>query len=260
MEQSAESRKGVTAILFYNLSHLLKSVVKIIIAVSTAWIIESELLLAQQTHMLDDFESYSIGQVPNRWYDRDGTQPLDKYDQEERERRFKYYVTEEPGNQFLRFEGTKASHLNYPLIDKDYIDIYQTPILSWKWRVFDIPTGGNEKKNKLNDVAASIYVVYHVSKLFKMPTVIRYTWSSSLNVGTELNKNLGYQKIIVVASGKSRMGEWQTFERNIVDDYRKLFNEDPPHKPVAILILSDADDTKDPIKADYDDILLKSDQ
>ena len=57
--------------------------------------------------------------------------------------------------------------------------------------------------------------------------------------------------------GKLRCN-WQTFERNIVEDYKRLFGDSPPSKPLAILLLSDGNDTKDRVSADYDNILLKS--
>jgi hypothetical protein len=72
-----------------------------------------------------------------------------------------------------------------------------------------------------------------------------------------LSKNFGKQKIIVLASGSKNEGKWITFQRNIAQDYKNLFGEDPPDKPIAILILSDGNNTKSRVKADYDDIVLK---
>tara|TARA_R100000750_G_C2333617_1_gene91199 strand:+ start:67 stop:366 length:300 start_codon:yes stop_codon:yes gene_type:complete len=92
----------------------------------------------------------------------------------------------------------------------------------------------------------------------KVPKTIRYTWSSTLPVGTELSKFYGNQKIIVIGTGNNNQGEWQTFERNIVEDYKRLFGDDPPNKPLALLILSDGNNTKSMVKADYDDFKLKS--
>jgi hypothetical protein len=92
----------------------------------------------------------------------------------------------------------------------------------------------------------------------KVPKSIRYTWSSTLPVGKTLSKFNGNQKIIVVGSGEQNIGNWQTFERNIVEDYKRLFGDSPPSKPLAILLLSDGNDTDDRVSADYDNILLKS--
>ncbi|HET8865674.1 MAG TPA: DUF3047 domain-containing protein, partial [Gracilimonas sp.] len=67
----------------------------------------------------------------------------------------------------------------------------------------------------------------------------------------------GNQKIVVVESGEDEMGKWIRFERNIVEDYERLFGDKAPKRPMAILILSDADNTKSTAIADYDDIMLK---
>ncbi|MEX2363975.1 MAG: DUF3047 domain-containing protein, partial [Balneolaceae bacterium] len=80
----------------------------------------------------------------------------------------------------------------------------------------------------------------------------------TLPVGTELSKFFGNQKIVVVASGKEGLGSWKSFSRNIAQDYKRLFGDNPPKVPLAFLILSDGDDTKDVVIADYDNITLSS--
>ncbi|MGM0547050.1 MAG: DUF3047 domain-containing protein, partial [Bacteroidota bacterium] len=62
---------------------------------------------------------------------------------------------------------------------------------------------------------------------------------------------------MVIKSGEEDTGKWVTFERNLVEDYRERFGDDPPRHPLAILILSDGNSTNTHVKADYDDIVLK---
>lgn len=206
--------------------------------------------------IIEDFEQDSVGQLPSRWYNRD---VIRKANDPEEAKLFNYTIEEENGNKYLHYEHTKARHLNFPLLEREGVNIHETPILSWKWRVNKIPKGGNEDTNS-NDVAASIYVAYNMGRvaLFKkVPKSIRYTWSSTLPEGTELSKFFGNQKIVVVESGEDEMGKWIRFERNIVEDYERMFGDRAPKRPMAILILSDADDTKSTAIADYDDIKLK---
>ena len=212
-----------------------------------------------EVYPLEDFESEKIGDLPKRWYNQKGEAKPITYTGELR-KTYHYSIMSEQGNQFLRFDGTRGKHMNLPLVEKDDLDIYQTPILSWKWRIWDIPDGANEDDHNKNDAAASIYVVFDLGKVLfkKVPKSIRYTWSSSLPVGTELSKFYGNQKIVVLGSGDEEMGEWKVFERNIVEDYKRLFGDNPPKTPIAILILSDGISTGKHVKADYDDILLKS--
>jgi hypothetical protein len=67
---------------------------------------------------------------------------------------------------------------------------------------------------------------------------------------------MNMQKVIVLGSGTQSLGQWQTFERNIVEDYETHFRGRAPRRPVAILILSDADNTGSFSKADYDMFML----
>lgn len=208
-------------------------------------------------YMIDNFEDENVGDLPVNWYNQKGEKKTNTFDEELRNT-YNYSITEEDGNKFLRFQGIRGKHLNFPLINKDDVNIYETPVLTWKWRIRNTPDGASEDDK--NDVAASIYVVYDMGRvaLFKkVPKSIRYTWSSSLPVGTELSKFFNNQKIVVVGSGEEQAGEWITFERNIVEDYKRLFGDEPPAKPLAILILSDGDTTNSLSSADYDDIYLK---
>jgi len=214
--------------------------------------------------VLEKFEEDSIGSFPKGWYDRDGNNTLLNHDPEI-VKDYNYTVKKEDSNKFLRYEGTSAKHINFPLIDKKKnniygIDIYKTPKLSWKVRAHTLPVNANEEVEENNDSVASVYVVFdfgRVALFKKVPKTIRYSWSSTLPEGTVTSKLFGNQQIKVVKSGNEDLGKWITFEVNLVNDYRRLFGDDPPETPIAILLLSDGDSTGSFVKADYDDLMLK---
>ncbi|NGP86880.1 DUF3047 domain-containing protein [Fodinibius halophilus] len=210
--------------------------------------------------LIEDFEDDSVGTLPKRWYNRDADFRVVASSKQEQSL-YKYEIRQEEGNKYLHYNGMKVRHLTYPLKNKDGINIYDTSILSWKWRVHKLPKGANEDINGKNDTAASLYVVFEMGRIAlfkKVPKSIRYTWSSTLEPGTNTSKLFGNQQILVLESGDNEMGKWKTFERNIVEDYRRLFGDDPPAKPLAILLMSDGDSMKDNAIADYDDIILKT--
>lgn len=217
------------------------------------------------TIVLESFENEKTGSLPSRWYDRDGNKKLIDH-KKSFTKDYHYKVEEERGNKFLRYEGTRAKHINFPLINEDKeniydINIYEMPILSWKVRAHELPKNANEDSSDRNDSVASVYVVFdfgRVALFKKVPKTIRYTWSTTLKEGTEASKLFGNQNIIVVNSGYEDVGKWVKFERNLVEDYRRVFGDDPPATPLAILILSDGDSTGSYVKADYDDIILKA--
>ena len=213
--------------------------------------------------MVDDFEGDSVGELPYNWFEQRGLNRPYNYPVDIK-KDYLYRIANEQSpntkiNQFLRFDGIKAKHLNFPLHQVNNLNLNRTPVLSWKWRIWDIPAGADERNNKVNDTAASVYVVFKIKRMAlvkEVPQSIRYTWSSSLPIGTEISAFFGYQKIIVVGTGQpSNLNvEWKAFSRNLKEDYERLFGENLPATPLAILLLSDGDSTNDFAKADYDDI------
>ena len=214
--------------------------------------------------VIEDFQNDPLDELPQRWYDRDGNKKLINHTKDFSEH-YLYKIRNNDDNKFLRYQGVTAKHISFPLINEDKeniydINLYETPILSWKVRAHKLPEKANEKSSDRNDSVASIYVVFEMGRVAlvkKVPKSIRYTWSTTLPRGETDSKLFGNQQIIVVESGEQETGKWVTFERNLVEDYRKRFGDDPPKHPLAILILSDGNSTNSYVKADYDDIMLK---
>src|SRR5699024_6180520 len=215
------------------------------------------------SQVIEDFENDKEGTLPRGWYDQKGEEPVMSFSKEQR-KEYKYRIVKEGGNRFLRYDGRTARHINFPLINKDKeniydINLYETPILSWKVRAHKLPKNAREDDDNYNDTVASIYVFFDMGRIAlikKVPKTIRYTWSTTLDKGTETSKLFGNQQIRVVKSGSEDTGKWIIFKRNLVEDYRHLFGDDPPKTPIAIIILSDGDSTDSWVKADYDDIKL----
>ena len=69
------------------------------------------------------------------------------------------------------------------------------------------------------------------------------------------NAYTGNAMMIAVETGPDNAGTWVKVRRNIVEDYRRAFGEDPPGKAV-IAIMTDTDNTGKKAKAWYDDIYL----
>lgn len=206
--------------------------------------------------ILEDFESEVPGSLPLKWYNRDGNAKPSTFEGDLRAT-YHYQIRRETGRTFLRYEGSGAKHMMLQIQEDVVPDIRKTPILSWDWRIHMLPTDANEFSDKRNDTAASVYVVWGFNA-FRVPKVIRYTWSTTVPAGRTASRNMNMQQIVVLESGTKNLGKWMTFERNIVDDYNAFFRGSVPKRPVAILILSDADDTGSFTKADYDRFILKA--
>lgn len=206
--------------------------------------------------LLEDFENEKVGDLPEFWRNRDGSGKPKYYDANGK-KRYKYQIATEDSNIFLRYDGLEAKHLSLPLKKSKVINIYENPTLSWRWRAWHLPEGASEMKKKTNDVALSVYVVFKTVGVFRKPQSIRYTWSSTLPADKVLTKFGGKQKIVVLRSGSQENGRWLIEKRNLVEDYKLFFGAKPPACPLSILILSDANNTKDHAKGDYDDFVLE---
>jgi hypothetical protein len=202
--------------------------------------------------MVDDFETYETGEPPENWVyvaSRDKVvSPKQALEPGE-----KFYVAQENGNQFLRLytqgEAMRFSQRNGYEFDWD---LQTHPRLQWRWRALKLPEDAREDKR--NDAGAALYVTFGSDWLGR-PKSIKYTYSSSLPVGTIVS--FGPLKVIVVDSAlEPRLGEWKTQQRNVVSDYKQVFGGTPPDEPVSITIWSDSDTTNDESEADFDDIKL----
>ncbi|HEX7766810.1 MAG TPA: DUF3047 domain-containing protein, partial [Nitrospira sp.] len=83
---------------------------------------------------------------------------------------------------------------------------------------------------------------------------LNYIWETKTPVGTIVeNAYTDFAQMIVVESGPSRVGMWVEEERNIYEDYKKAFGEEPPLIN-GVAIMSDTDNTKERAVAFYGDI------
>ncbi len=219
----------------------------------------------QKVRVLDDFSRHTVGRFPSapwQWRrDRD-TGDAEKARKDEVAEVFDYVIREENGNKYLHVRDEhKPGHSVSVFIDTEDSGwvLAEYPVLSWRWRVNEIPPGADERFTETNDTPASISVVYGTKFPFT-PITIKWAWSSTLPVGAVAYRpGRGRAHTIVLGSGNARLGEWITIERNIFDDYVSIHGKLPPDKPRGIVISSDANRTPGgAADADYDDIKILS--
>lgn len=202
--------------------------------------------------VLDDFEEKEPGTFPEGWVFVAENQEIRSY-KETRDPGETVVVREENGNHFLRLI-TEGEALRYTMRNGFEFEwsLETHPRLTWRWRALELPEGASEK-NK-NDTGAAVYVTFGEDWLGR-PKSIKYTYSSSLPVGTVVS--FGPLKVIVVDSAlEPHQGEWKSAHRNIINDYRQVFGGDPPNQPLSITVWSDSDTTGDEAKVDIDDLTL----
>lgn len=202
--------------------------------------------------VVDDFEDNAPGRFPGGWVFVESEQDIRSYE-ETRDAGETVEVREEDGNQFVRLITNDAAvrYTKRNGVDFEW-SLKEHPRLQWRWRANKLPEGASERGK--NDTGGAIYVTFGKDWLGR-PKSIKYTYSSSLPVGTTVS--FGPLKVIVVDSAREpRLGEWKTVQRRIRDDYRQVFGGSPPDRPVSITLWSDSDTTGDRAVVDVDDITL----
>jgi hypothetical protein len=156
------------------------------------------------------------------------------------------------------------------------INSKEYPIVQWRWKVTNVLKKGNVKQKDGDDYPARIYITfqYDPSKLslaekakyeavkvlygqYPPNGAINYIWESKVPVGSVVpNPYTDRVKMIVVESGGAKLNQWVNEERNVHEDYKKAFGEEPPLIS-GVAIMTDTDNTGESATAYYGDIFFK---
>jgi hypothetical protein len=156
------------------------------------------------------------------------------------------------------------------------IDPKEYPVIEWRWKVENILQNGDVTQKSGDDYPARLYITfkYESSQVgffekAKFETIrliygqyppigaINYIWESKSPIGTMVpNPYTERVYMFVTQSGSAKLNQWVTEERNIYEDYKKAFGEDPPHIS-GVAIMTDTDNTKESAVAYFGDIVFK---
>ena len=157
------------------------------------------------------------------------------------------------------------------------IDPERHPLIEWRWRVLQAPAGVDPRVPARDDSPARVIIAFHgdakrldIGERFtlglyqaltgeKMPyAIIMYSWASDAPVGTIIpNDQTAKIQTIVVESGGGRIGEWRELRRNVLEDYRRAFGEEP-WDIVAVGVMTDTRNTRGKASAQYGDISFRA--
>lgn len=206
--------------------------------------------------LIDDFEAHETGTVPGGWsYLHDKKMvPLTEEHMREKER---FTVVRDGTRQVLRvYTHDEAVHISLVNGEErlDW-DLETHPVLAWEWNARKLPPGAREDQDQLNDSAAGVYVIFSMEGfIIKRPKTIKYVYSSTLPAGTVVS--YGKLKVIVVSDGTTAESGWQYIRRDVAQDYRDVFGDDPPRRPLSIRLWGDSDNTGAEAEVDFDNIRL----
>ena len=182
----------------------------------------------------------------------------------------RYQLVEQDGVVVIQADSAEGGS---GLSRKIHIDPRRHPILEWRWRVpRDSGRGGpNGPSRESPPARLSIAFDGDAAKLdfddrvkmrmAKALTVnglpyasLLYVWLNRRPVETVYSSpHTERVRHIVVESGEGHLDQWVTVRRNVLEDYKRAFGEEPGHI-VAVGIMTDYGDNNAPRRAYYGDI------
>ena len=147
------------------------------------------------------------------------------------------------------------------------------PVVEWRWKVSQLLQKSNIATKAGDDSPVRLYVLfdYDIARLpFATRVKIRvarvlfgediplavlcYVWDGkSLQGASTWSPYTDRVRIIVAEGGAAHLNQWVTVRRNIVDDFRAAFGEDPPAVS-GVAVATDTDNTGESATAFYGDI------
>ena len=116
------------------------------------------------------------------------------------------------------------------------VDATQLPYLAWRWKVTQLPVGGDFRQPAADDQAAQLLVAFADRR------VITYIWDSTAPKGAAQSTSaipLVHIFAVVCESGAADTNRWIAETKNVAADYQRAFGKPAPHvKGVRIQINS----------------------
>ena len=133
-----------------------------------------------------------------------------------------------------------------------------TPVLEWRWKAVVLPKGGNSCRKATDDQAVQLYVVWPRFPEAIRSRIIGYVWDTTAKVGTICpSEKTGTVNYVVVRSGDADLGTWVTEQRNVREDFKQIYGEEP-EDPAGLALTTDSNDTKSASEAYVGPILFRA--
>jgi hypothetical protein len=173
------------------------------------------------------------------------------------------------GIAMMAIADSSASGLQYDTV----VDPKEYPYLSWSWKVPGNMAASNNTLARLEDSPARVIVTFEGGRDQlsdgeqinydlavaltgnELPyATIMYVCDSQLPVGAIIPHHFSRRvQMVVTGSGREKSGRWERETVNLLEDYRRIFGEDPP-RVISVGIMSDSDNTGTRTIAYYGDI------
>jgi hypothetical protein len=138
------------------------------------------------------------------------------------------------------------------------VDIKQYPILEWRWKVVVLPRGGDARRKETDDEAAQLYVTFPRFPSAVRSRIIGYIWDSTAPAGATFpSQKVNTVTFVVMRSGAADLSKWVTEKRNVYEDYKRIYGEEPAEPVGAVSISINSQNTNSRADSYFGEILFR---
>jgi len=122
----------------------------------------------------------------------------------------------------LHLKSVKAS---FGIERRVNIDAVEMPFLTWRWKVTQLPAGGDFRHPSSDDQAAQLLVAFADHR------ILTYIWDTSAPKGTAQSASvipLVHIFAVVCESGAAEIDQWVSESHNLAADYQRAFGKPAP--------------------------------
>jgi hypothetical protein len=203
------------------------------IGIAAALVLLGSLAWAAGDFLVEDWSKLPVGAkgIPDAWKGQSWGSPV--YDMT---------IVEDGGKKVLHMKSkNEGSTISKDI--KGKINLKDTPILEWRWKVVTLPKAGNSCVKATDDQAVQVYVTWRRFPDAVRSRVIGYVWDTTAPAGTICkSEKSGTVTYVIVRAGTAGLGTWHTERRNVYEDFRKIYAEEPDD-PDVVSIAIDSNDT-----------------
>ena len=129
------------------------------------------------------------------------------------------------------------------IVRKIRIDPRHYPLLCWRWKIDNVLLHADVTRQEKDDAPAPLRDRPRMEQRGASHTVVDSPYSSRI-------------KVIAVENGAARQGSWTAEERNVHEEYKAVFDAEPPLIQ-SVALMTDTDVTHESATAYFGDIRFR---
>ena len=197
---------------------------------------------------VENWQRHELGArgVPAGWraYETIGGKPM--YD---------FTVVEDEGHRSLQLRS-RGDHST--IARRLRISLKATPVLEWSWKLMRFPAGADVRRKETSDLSGHLFVIWPRQPAMLRSRLIGYVWDEKIAADSvEPSRKTGTVTFVVVRSGTAEAATWVTERRNVAEDYRRIYGEEPDDAG-AVALSIDTNDTRSPAEALFGAIAFRN--